>query len=167
MDISRNRYVSNSKALNESSFFVESRDDPSLRELRYTTPLRLFPVHCFPDFIFCASPTSSAISPLYVSESCCKESLVCSRCVRRFEVFAVSVLRSARCRSRTASGWIFKFSAVDRNSVVIQGQLLNLCLPVSNANNALIRSISKLGPGPNCATEEFCREGCGVPGRVE
>jgi len=33
----------------------------------------------FPDFIFCASPTSSAMSPLYVSLSCCRDSLVCSR----------------------------------------------------------------------------------------
>lgn len=85
----------------------------SLRKVNcsQTTPLRLFPtVRCFPDFIFCASPTSSAISPLYVSESCWRASFVCRRCVNRREVFSVWALISARCRSRTPSGWILRFS---------------------------------------------------------
>jgi hypothetical protein len=45
-------------------------------------------------------------------------------------------------------------------------QILDLHLPASNSNSVLIRSIFKLGPGPNCAIVEFCREGCGVPERA-
>lgn len=58
----------------------------------------------FPIFVFCASLTSSAMSPLYVSESCCKASLVCNKWVRRFDVFDVCIRRSARCRSSAGRG---------------------------------------------------------------
>lgn len=43
-----------------------------------TIPLPRLEVDCFPFpvFVFCASFTSSAIRPLYVSESCCSASRV-------------------------------------------------------------------------------------------
>jgi hypothetical protein len=45
-------------------------------------------------FIFCASPTSSPMSLLYVSESCCSASLVWSRWVNSADVFCVCVCSS-------------------------------------------------------------------------
>lgn len=45
-------------------------------------------------FIFCASPTSSPMSLLYVSESCCSASLVWSKWVNRVDVFCVCVRNS-------------------------------------------------------------------------
>ena len=45
-------------------------------------------------FIFCASPTSSPMSLLYVSESCCSASLVWSRWVNSADVFCVCICSS-------------------------------------------------------------------------
>jgi hypothetical protein len=45
-------------------------------------------------FIFCASPTSSPMSLLYVSESCCSASFVWSRWVNSADVFCVCICSS-------------------------------------------------------------------------
>lgn len=75
-------------AHNESYHVSDNEVLPSYR--------RIDPVRCFPDLSFCASPTISAIKPLYVSLSCWRASRDWSRYVKRLEVLAVCCLSSAR-----------------------------------------------------------------------
>lgn len=71
----------------------------------YNAPLpRRLPAVRFPVLIFCASPTNSPMSLLYVSESCWRPSRICNRYVSKADAFAVCSLISARCDSTERSG---------------------------------------------------------------
>ena len=76
-------------------------------------PRLLLAPNLLPDFIFCASPTISPISLLYVSESCCRASLVCRRYVRSTDVWAVCCFSVCRWSSTFLRG------KSDRSSVAI------------------------------------------------
>jgi hypothetical protein len=69
----------------------------SQRSCRYTAPLPRFTTRARGPFDFCASPISSAMRRLYVSESCCRLSRAWSRCVNANEVEEVRLLRASKC----------------------------------------------------------------------
>ena len=81
-----------------SRFSIQAPELITYNSKYYTIPLprRRGPVR-FPVLIFCASPTSSPMTLLYVSESCCSASRICKRYVKSAEVFAVCSLKSSMC----------------------------------------------------------------------
>lgn len=71
---------------------------------------RLLPATRFPVLIFCASPTISAMSLLYVSESCCNASLACRRYVKTADTCAVSCFKESKCELSDLRGIIERSS---------------------------------------------------------
>ncbi len=85
--------------------------------VRLREPVRVFPLG--PDFFFCASPTNSAINPLYVSESWLSASRCCRRYVNKADVSAVRDRMVCSCFSNVGNGSNESVSVIRQSEISV------------------------------------------------